>query len=84
MTGTVVTRKEHHCDFSGEVTFHDVIVSERRFAFWRLEFWWVFLDNPSYYPKYRKNLYGRWFWRESIKSINRKEKILNTSKKLGI
>jgi hypothetical protein len=74
------TTREEQCSFTGEIHSYDVVVSERIFAIWRLERWWVFLRKPPYYPKYRKHLYGKWFWRESIRSM----KIKETSNKLGI
>jgi hypothetical protein len=78
------TTREEQCSFTGEIYSYDVIISERKLAIWRLEYWWIFLNKPTYHPTYRTHLFGRWFWRESYKSMTKKEKIKSTSNKLGI
>ena len=45
-----------------------VTVSEREFFIWKLEWWWVFLDKPEFYPKDRLHLTGKLFWRKNEKN----------------
>lgn len=45
----------------------EVIVSQRLFYIWRLELWWVAFDLTQFYPKGRKHLKGKLFWRQVAK-----------------
>ena len=38
-------------------------VAEIKFNIWRLEKWWVFRNDPAFYPKGRMHLIGNWFWK---------------------
>jgi hypothetical protein len=41
----------------------DLIVSERRFFIWKLEYWWIAFDKKEFHPEKRKHLIGNWFLR---------------------
>lgn len=47
----------------------EVTVSERRFYIWRLEYWYVYKKNPTFYPPARIHLRGMWFWRATPKQL---------------
>jgi len=39
-------------------------VAIREFYIWKLEYWWIALDNPQFYPEDRIHLFKNWFWRK--------------------
>jgi hypothetical protein len=41
----------------------EIIVNERQFFIWKLEYWWVAFNSPEFYPNNRKHLKGNWFLR---------------------
>jgi hypothetical protein len=43
-------------------------VAVRLFHIWKLEYWWVAFDLQDFYPKGRKHLKGKWFWRKIKKN----------------
>lgn len=40
-----------------------MIINERTFYLWRIEFWWVAFDKKEFYPKQRIHLFRNLFWR---------------------
>lgn len=43
-------------------------VAVRLFHIWKLEYWWVMMNDSNYYPSNRVHIKGRWFWRKRKKS----------------